>query len=293
MSAVRTVMVEAGDTSWDVAAFVEGETSVVERPPKDDRPKAQKTILARLLQQQDNMLNIVEELRALVDEERTTSTETLKALLTLQKQAVDKKEVEIAEADTNEQHEAYDRCIRELGFNDIIFDITRPKINGAVVLTKKEKDTLKSNQLGYITHLFDPSIKRKGKGPLPSDAKSARQRALSILSKEQRGLCKALITQFDAGRDVRNEKQHPTPDLATALERTRDTAGQYVQTLECFLATNPKKMKGARDTEETDLDLFAAKGTYTAISRLKKDLENMKAEKQTTEMRLEQRLAKK
>ncbi|KAJ7442302.1 hypothetical protein FB451DRAFT_1377039 [Mycena latifolia] len=266
-------MVEAGDTSWDVATFVEGETSVVERPPKDDRPKA---LLARLLQQQDNMLNIVEELRALVDEERTTQ-----------------KEVEIAEADINEQHEAYDRCIRELGFNDIIFDITRPKINGAIVLTKKEKDTLKSNQLGYISRLFDPSIKRKGKGPLPSDAEPARQRALSILSKEQRGLCKALITQFDAGRDVRNEKQYPAPDLATALEWTRDAAGQYVQTLECFLATNPKKMKGARDTEETDLDLFAAKGTYTAVSRLKKDLENMKAEKQTTERRLEQRLAKK
>ncbi|KAJ6559971.1 hypothetical protein B0H19DRAFT_1146183, partial [Mycena capillaripes] len=297
------------DDSWDLAEItsLDGQPIVVQRPRPEFRPKERKVLVSKLLLEQRNTtvdreaavqaaveaaeaaverkLQAVEaalenKLQAAVEKERAerraAERASLKYMVLLRQEQVKAKEFLICERDVVERHESLTLSMQ--GFNDVIFDTRRIPGTGPrkFILTDGQKKLLKQNNLGYITLLVDPPPEKL------SDARVARAHiaVLKILSHQELELCKALNVAFQEGRETQNNQQHTKPDIATALDRTRDLPSNLHNVLTAFLHTNPERLKlrSERSKPKVDLHLFVPHGTYTSVAQEREELARLRRE---------------
>ncbi|KAJ6586587.1 hypothetical protein B0H10DRAFT_831230 [Mycena sp. CBHHK59/15] len=270
----NTMVFLEADTSWDVANLEASEEGYeATRPRPELRPAARKARLGVVEDELERM--------------RKLSARQIRAIIALQEKSIQNTEAHIQAAEINERHEATDRCLRELVFNDIVFDTNRPQSGGVRVLNWHRKRKLKDYGLGYITRLLDPtSCLPPNKLPLRTDIATIRTWTLGILTPQQQVLCYSLLTQLRAGWDARNVQQHPAPDTDTALEMTREAAGVHFALLEATLRSNPKRIKFQDEPADTNLDLFSPPGKYVPVLRQRAALEAEKRQKEEMEQDL-------
>ncbi|KAJ6476166.1 hypothetical protein C8R45DRAFT_1009022 [Mycena sanguinolenta] len=285
-NAVRRVMADAGDTSWDVVEIqkVNG-VQTGTRPRSPERPAARK---AKFAVASDALEILTKRLDTLVQNlasERHITTKLLEAALATQKKITEAEKADYLKVDLIEVHESIELTLR--AYNDIIYDTGRSTdSNHPGVITKEEKKFLNKKGLRYINDLLSPleSLSQAGE--------AARQRALLILSPQEREICQALHNRLLAGRHARDTLQHPAPDTATAFTRIQDAAEPNAQVLHAFLATNPKRIKGHKEPIGTPLELFAKAGTYIPASQLKEKWDASRRKQEELEQLLAARRAK-
>ncbi|KAF8171549.1 hypothetical protein K438DRAFT_1852447 [Mycena galopus ATCC 62051] len=266
-----------GDDSWDVTDLrEEGSDIVAARPNADLRPYERKKRLARLQDDNGTLISLVQNLQIEIDGLKLSNNLLLQSTIEIQTTRLSDMELAIAVADINEKHESTDRCLRS--FNDIIFDTKRPpRTEGnRRVMGDTAKEKLKNYGLTYITRLLDMSFLPEKKRILPSDVATARNLALGILTKEELELCGSLLKQFNEGRMVRNHQQHPIPDTATALERTRAAAGRNIEVLKKLLDSNPRRLQNKNDDPDEPRELFAPVGTYVSVAKQREKLNKIR-----------------
>jgi len=221
-------------------------------------------------------------------EDRDNSNTIAAALATVQETSIlrqtrfiSKMEKDIELHDIIEMHEALDVCVR--AYNDLVFDTGRPpRTPSEAVMTESTKELLKNSRLSYITQLFKPPQDIE----LEADVDTARKESLDILTKEEQQLCKILIKKLKEGRAVRNARQHPPPDRATALDRIRaiDIGDANLRLLEAFLTTDPRRIPIPHESrDDPDLLLFAPDRTYFSVAAHRDELAAMKVEKEMDE----------
>jgi hypothetical protein len=112
------------------------------------------------------------------------------------------------------------------------------------------------------------------------------KKAIGILSLDEQAACKAAIKQFTDGRKIRNVQQHRRPDIATAVERTRQLPTHLHTIIATVLKTNPTRIRLQDEDSGVDLRLFAEAGSYKSVAEFRAELEKMKREKAEAAQRL-------
>ncbi|KAJ6606226.1 hypothetical protein DFH09DRAFT_4369 [Mycena vulgaris] len=281
-------MAGKGDASWDVATFAEKEGQHEVWETGRDRPTARKDQLAAHLEEKDVLHKWLDDMDQKMDAllgamlgQRNVFQEAMLGTIALslirQSRLIGKEEKAIEEQDVVELHEVLDLCIK--GYNDMVFDVSRARrAPDEPVLSRGTKKILKANGIGYLTVLLAPP---RGMNSLTAEAKTARKKALRILTDEEQKLCRILITNLKQGRGLRNWQQYPPPDRETALDRIKgiEIGDASIDVLEKFLATNPKRMpKKGEAYDEPTLLLFSSPDSYTNVACRRRELEVLKAE---------------
>ncbi|KAF7331175.1 hypothetical protein MSAN_02436100 [Mycena sanguinolenta] len=279
--------------SWDVVNM--------EHPPQPGQPVTEPLMEAkedRAIKRDEFVGNLFEEgkqtremLTSLMDRmERMEAAAKEKDVESLRKEAAAKKkdvdslrkevlvwrrlvatfEFLVAQKDVIELHESIDRCLR--GYNDLIFDVKRVSSDDRpLVIQPSDKETLKDDEVEYITHLFKK---------LPNNKQSlrfARDAALDILTPGERNLCQVLVEARGEGREERNAFQHLQPDVATATKRLEvlfPQSPELYTILQNFLKLDPSRMRGDNEAGKPDVHfkLFARPGTYQPVEAMKEAL---------------------
>ncbi|KAJ6490757.1 hypothetical protein C8R47DRAFT_458544 [Mycena vitilis] len=277
---VRTHMANLGDLSWDVVTVWETERgTVASRMRPEHRPAVRKQRCAQLLDENHSLKTSLRGLQQQLDALAEGATLNLRSILDNQLELIRLKEVEVTAAGINEVHKVIDRCLR--AYNDILFDCDRTS-GPPRKMTRDRRTRMKKHGMGYITYLLDPSSLPKHHRPMKTQTNKDLTWTLDILSKDELELCRQLHAKWKDGKDARNAQQHPTPDIATALERSGSVGGRHQAILTTLLETDPRM----KDKDGSYAPLFARPGMYTPVSRLELDLKEMRNRKSALESAL-------
>lgn len=138
-----------------------------------------------------------------------------------------------------------------------------------------------------VSRLFTPPPTTRRVSPRDQEQlDKAVKKAIGILSLDEQAACKAAIKQFTDGRKIRNVQQHRRPDIATAVERTRQLPTHLHTIIATVLKTNPTRIRLQDEDSGVDLRLFAEAGSYKSVAEFRAELEKMKREKAEAAQRL-------
>ncbi|KAJ7032977.1 hypothetical protein C8F04DRAFT_1396247 [Mycena alexandri] len=246
---------EDADTSWDVGGRLEDVWGL----------EIQKILESEI----NNMRREATTMRSAVEKIQHALVATQGDVMTLQQSRIDLD-------DSLELHETLQRILQ--AYNDLIYDTHRTAGNGRAVLTMIQKETLKTAEFHFVTHLLDVEREPSTNLPVPNNFDDCRRAALAILTPVELAICRALAGRFDDGRTA---WQHRKPDMATALARVEALgvlAPSELVELERFLRLNPERMALQTDEPGTDRHLFAKVGAYHSVAAEKKRLSELKIE---------------
>lgn len=100
-------------------------------------------------------------------------------------------------------------------------------------------------------------------------------RARSILAAEEWELCKILKNHLGTIRTPRHTIRHPRLGRSTAQQLLKRVAPTHELTIHDLLESNPQRMRGEKDTEETDRRLIIDDAEYQGPANERKKLASM------------------